>query len=89
MVVGIDEKTKSVQSAMQDMVDTSSLDVGFNQVRDSINSAKGLTGEFNSNIELKQQPAEFTFNLFGKTWKAFVDDISNAQNRKLDLELSY
>ena len=89
MVVGIDEKTKSVQSAMQDMVDTSSLDVGFNQVRDSINSAKGLTGEFNSNIELKQQPAEFTFNLFGKTWKAFVDDVTNAQNRKVDLELAY
>lgn len=89
MVVGIEEKTKSVQSAMQDMVDTSSLDVGFNQVRDSINSAKGLTGEFNSNIELNQRPAEFTFNLFGKTFKAFVDDVTNAQNRKVDLELAY
>ena len=89
MVLGIEEKTKSVQSAMLDMVDTSSLDVGFNQIRDSINSAKGLTGEFNSNIELNQRPAEFTFNLFGKTFKAFVDDISNAQNRKIDLELAY
>lgn len=89
MVIGIEEKTKSVQSAMRDMVDTSSLDLGFNQVRDSINSAKGLTGEFNSNIELNQQPAEFTFNLFGKTFKAFVDDVTNAQNRKVNLELAY
>lgn len=89
MVVGIEEKTKSVQSAMRDMVDTSSLDVGFNQVRDSINSAKGLTGEFNSNIELNQRPAEFTFNLFGKTFKAFVDDVTNAQNKQVDLELAY
>ena len=89
MVIGIEERAKNVQSAMQDMVDTSSLDVGFNQVRDSINSAKGITGEFNSNIELNQRPAEFTFNLFGKTFKAFVDDVTNAQNRKVDLELAY
>lgn len=85
----IEARTKNVQSVMQDMVDTSSLDVGFNQVRDSINSAKGLTGEFNSNIELNKQSAEFTFNLFGKTFKAFVDDVTNAQNRKVDLELAY
>ena len=36
-VNSVEARTKSVQSAMQDMVDTSSLDVGFNQVRESIN----------------------------------------------------
>ena len=87
----IKDRSKEVYNAFSDMVDTRGIENELNSNIAGLDASMStdISSNINSNVEVGQQPAEFTFNLFGKTFKAFVDDISKVQNDNINLNLSY
>lgn len=91
MVLGIESSEKSVQRAMASMVDTSELSKGFNE---SINAISNIqNGKFEANykesVEINGQSINLHLEMLGKSFRAFVDDITKVQDSKVQLELGY
>ena len=76
---------KAVESMAGDMIST------FNKSSSEFNSSFGdVSGNANFTHTLKndttsKQPVEITFKMFDKTFKAFVDDITQRQNQVIEL----
>lgn len=76
---------KAVESMADDMIST------FNKSSSEFNSSFGdVSGNANFTHTLKndtttKQPVEITFKMFDKTFKAFVDDITQRQNQVIEL----
>ena len=87
--IGIEDTSKkplkAVESMADDMIST------FNKSSSEFNSSFGdVSGNANFTHTLKndtsaKQPVEITFKMFDKTFKAFVDDITQRQNQVIEL----
>ena len=87
--IGIENTSKkplqAVESMADDMIST------FNKSSSEFNSSFGdVSGNANFTHTLKndttaKQPVEITFKMFDKTFKAFVDDITQRQNQVIEL----
>lgn len=87
--IGIEDTSKkplkAVESMAGDMIST------FNKSSSEFNSSFGdVSGNANFTHTLKndttaKQPVEITFKMFDKTFKAFVDDITQRQNQVIEL----
>lgn len=87
--IGIENTSKkplqAVESMAGDMIST------FNKSSSEFNSSFGdVSGNANFTYTLKndastKQPVEITFKMFDKTFKAFVDDITQRQNQVIEL----
>lgn len=87
--IGIENTSKkplrAVESMAGDMIST------FNKSSSEFNSSFGdVSGNANFTHTLKndastKQPVEITFKMFDKTFKAFVDDITQRQNQVIEL----
>ncbi len=84
---GLDKSRSLVEKSARKMsaaVVVNSLSNKVNSI--GLNSSAKIEHEINSS---NARPANITLNLGGKNYRAFVDNISSAQNSIADLELSY
>lgn len=89
---GIEDNLRPISNAMDKMQDETirdfDTDVMYN-VGSSYKSGANSNSLPFSNPEAKKKPLELNLILAGKNFKAFVEDISDVQNKKIELELAY
>lgn len=89
---GIEDNLRPISNAMDKMQDETirdfDTDVMYN-VGSSYKSGVNSNSLSFSNHEVKRKPLELNLVLAGKNFKAFVEDISDVQNKKIELELAY
>lgn len=87
--IGIEDTSKKPLKAVENMADD--MISTFNRSSSEFNSSFGdVSGNANFTHTLKndttaKQPVEITFKMFDKTFKAFVDDITQRQNQVIEL----
>lgn len=87
--IGIENTSKKPLQAVESMADD--MISIFNKSSSEFNSSFGdVSGNANFTHTLKndttaKQPVEITFKMFDKTFKAFVDDITQRQNQVIEL----
>lgn len=93
---GLQTSFKDVQQTVSGMAGSIYDTMNTSPVMDINGSIARSNAQVNSSVshELKQnttakQPANLTFNLGNKSYRAFVDDISNTQNAQIQLTESY
>lgn len=93
---GLQTSFKDVQSTVSgmagsiyDTMNTSPvMDINGSIARSNAQVKSAVSHELKQNTTTKQ-PANLTFNLGNKSYRAFVDDISNTQNKQIRLEEAY
>lgn len=87
----VKDRAKEVYNAFSDMVDVTGVEKELNSNIAGLDASMNtdISSNINGFVEIGKQAAEFTFNLFGKSFTAFVDDISKVQNDNINLNLSY
>lgn len=87
----VKDRAKEVYNAFSNMVDISGVEKELNSNIAGLDASMNtdISSNINGFVEIGKQAAEFTFNLFGKSFTAFVDDISKVQNDNINLNLSY
>lgn len=89
---GIEDNLRPISNAMDKMQDETirdfDTDVMYN-VGSSYKSGVNSNSLPFGNPEAKKKPLELNLVLAGKNFKAFVEDISDVQNKKIELELAY
>lgn len=93
--VGIDKGERSLiktatsmSNSLANAVKAPTVDIAGNVARSSESIKSAVSHTINDNLS-STQPAEINLNIGGKVYRAFVDDISNAQNAQTQLTESY
>jgi len=88
----ISNDTAPVQSALGRMLSVPQLDGGYLS-RQVSTAAKGAsmsaTSSLNYELNTGRQPANINLTLGGRNYRAFVEDISETQNKSTDFETEY
>lgn len=96
LVKGIEKGASAVHKTMGRMIDGviaqsdkgATFDINGSIARSNAQVKSAVSHELKQNTTAKQ-PANLTFNLGNKSYRAFVDDISNTQNAQIQLTESY
>lgn len=91
VVKGIDAEQSILNKSINDLTDFSidipNANVGENFAR--VNSKIGTTVDHEVNYGINSKPAVFNVQLGNREFKAFVDDISQAQGNGIDINLQF
>lgn len=91
VVKGIDAEQSTLNKSINDLTDFSidipNANVGENFAR--VNSKIGTTVDHEVNYGINSKPAVFNVQLGNREFKAFVDDISQAQGNGIDINLQF
>lgn len=89
---GIEDNLRPISNAMDKMQDETirdfDTDVMYNVGSSYKSGANSKSLPF-KNAELNKKPLKLNLLLGGKNFKAFVEDISDVQNKNIELELAY
>lgn len=91
LVDGIMGQKSEVDKALESLVDTSRMSTAIEDVNADLQRSSRFSVEANSKLEMQQsnKPAVFNIHLGKQKFEAFVDDISNVQGAKVDLNMEF
>ena len=89
--VGLDKEKDRVNKSMENLVDTSKFKNDFDYQLEGLNSnlTNNLDSTISQEISVNNKPMIINLEMLGKSFQAFVDDITAMQDRKINLQLEY
>jgi phage-related protein len=94
IAVGMDRNLGVIDSASQAMATAAMPDIPTNDLAGVISNANnqlqtGLNANVSSNVTIGKQPANVTLVMGNRSYNAYIDDISNGQDKKASLRLNF
>lgn len=94
IAVGMDRNLGVIDSASQAMATAAMPDIPTNDLAGVISNANnqlqtGLNANVSSNVTIGKQPANVTLVMGNRSYNAYIDDISNGQDKKASLHLNF
>lgn len=89
--IGLDKEQDRVNKSMMNLVDTSGFKNELDYQLQGINTSldNNVNTSINSELTVNSKPMMLNLQLFGKTFTAFVDDITEVQDKKINLKMEY